>query len=313
MKQGIIVLGMPRSGTSLVADLVYRWGAYAGPKQALLKADEWNPQGYWEYIPLKRLNDELLAAVRASERVPPATDEIVAEKASDSHLREKARRLLARMQAGTDVWFWKDPRLPILLPFWNTIWDEMIYVIPIRNPVDIAGSQKKLSGQQMPADEFPFSAAFLYWQCFMLAILRNTEGNRRKIFIEYEQLIADPVEGCERLCTFLDNQCGTQHDRAGKIHTMAAAVNPNLRRNRSPATFFEAPMAAAEQKALYSFLRRKVTDPAEPFKAADFPIFPGWREYLQIIDLLFQVLVLGDVSSSATNWHDLMIARGESG
>ena len=83
MKQGIIVLGMPRSGTSLVADPVYRWGAYAEPKQALLKADEWNPQGYWEYIPLKRLNDELLAAVRASERVPPATDEIVAEMASD--------------------------------------------------------------------------------------------------------------------------------------------------------------------------------------------------------------------------------------
>ena len=131
MKQGIIVLGMPRSGTSLVADLVYRWGAYAGPKQALLKADEWNTQGYWEYIPLKRLNDDLLAAVRASERVPPATDEIVAEMASDSHLREKARRLLfAKMQAGADVWFWKDPRLPILLPVWNTIWDEMIYSYP---------------------------------------------------------------------------------------------------------------------------------------------------------------------------------------
>ena len=72
-------------------------------------------------------------------------------------------------------------------------------------------------------------------------------------------------------------------------------------------------MAAAEQKALYSFLRRKVTDPAEPFKAADFPIFPGWREYLQMIDLLFQVHVLGGVSTSATNWHDLTIARGESG
>ena len=35
----IIVVGAERSGTSVVAEMVYRWGAYAGPSEKLHKAD----------------------------------------------------------------------------------------------------------------------------------------------------------------------------------------------------------------------------------------------------------------------------------
>ncbi len=55
----IIVLGVERSGTSVVAEMVHRWGAYAGPPEKLHKADAHAPRGYWEFLPLWDLLAEL--------------------------------------------------------------------------------------------------------------------------------------------------------------------------------------------------------------------------------------------------------------
>src|SRR5262249_17511133 len=48
----IIVLGAERSGTSAWAELIYRWGGYAGGGDELAEPDGLNPHGRWEYGPL---------------------------------------------------------------------------------------------------------------------------------------------------------------------------------------------------------------------------------------------------------------------
>ena len=55
----IIVLGVERSGTSVVAEMVHRWGAYAGTPEMLHEADAHAPRGYWEFLPLWDLLVEL--------------------------------------------------------------------------------------------------------------------------------------------------------------------------------------------------------------------------------------------------------------
>ena len=55
----IIVLGVERSGTSVVAEMVHRWGAYAGASETLHEADAHAPRGYWEFLPLWDLLAEL--------------------------------------------------------------------------------------------------------------------------------------------------------------------------------------------------------------------------------------------------------------
>lgn len=72
MSRGVLVLGMHRSGTSLTASLISAWGAYAG-EHHLIPGDTWNPAGYWEYLPLVRLNMDLLNAVGARTMIPPPT------------------------------------------------------------------------------------------------------------------------------------------------------------------------------------------------------------------------------------------------
>jgi len=44
--------------------------------------------------------------------------------------------------------------------------------------------------------------------------------------------------------------------------------------------------ATREQRALYNFLRVKIMDPDEAYQQDDFALYPGWKEYLQTMDML---------------------------
>ena len=169
MKKAIIVSGMHRSGTSMVGELIHRWGAYGGDTNELKTSDISNPNGYWENLSLQQFNEEILASLGSNWLVPPPYEIEIKKKASDPNLREKALVLINKMQNGGNVWFWKDPRLSVLLPFWNQILTDTIYIICVRNPLDIALSLNKKYG-------FPISASLLLWQRYMLCILREVEN-----------------------------------------------------------------------------------------------------------------------------------------
>jgi hypothetical protein len=276
MSRPIVVLGMHRGGTSLVGDLLHRWGAYAGDERQLLAADKNNLQGYWEYKPLINFNQNLLDSIGANWSVPPGGEEVkmIEDKASESSYRQNAEQLVAEMRAGGRPWFWKDPRLTILLPFWKKIWGDAIYVITVRHPLEIAMSLRK-------RDRLPLSASLLIWQQYMLECLRHTESSQHKIFIEYEKLNQSPFEQCQRLCSFLDQSCPAQSRDSQVVEKMAEAVNISLRHNRSSVPFSESRQATPEQKTLYALLSQRAQDRAEPFEQTEVALYPGWKEYLQ--------------------------------
>lgn len=287
MSHGIIVLGAPRSGTSLVTELIYRWGAYAGAPQDLLAADERNPRGFWEYLRLKEFDSQLLASVGASVRVPPQDGALLAARARQDEYRQPALSLLAGMQGRADAWVWKDPRLTMLLPFWQQLWGQVLYVVTVRQPPDIARSQEKISRSQAPV-QFPLSAFYLYWQHLMLSVLGATADAPHKLFLSYEALLRDPQQGVARLCAALDEYAGLSGGAEQRQTAMLEAVNQRLHRNRSETPFAQEPLATREQKRLYSYLLDKIADPDLPFDPEDFPIFPGWHEYLQNMAYLYQ-------------------------
>src|ERR1700761_962071 len=113
---GIIILGMHRSGTSLAAEIAHRWGAYVDTSR-LIEANDGNPRGYWEHRSLVKLNDDLLAAVHSSWKVPPTEEgrKQLARLAKRGSFRQRAQNLLATINANASVWLWKDPRLCMLL------------------------------------------------------------------------------------------------------------------------------------------------------------------------------------------------------
>jgi len=271
---GIIVLGMHRSGTSVVAELVQRWGAY-GREEALVQGDVWNERGYWEYGPLVDFNEALLRAVNSSWHIPPSDSDrpLLASLAQDAGFRERALRLLEDMQAGGRPWFWKDPRLPVLLPFWKQIWEDVVYVVPVRDPIDIALSLQR-------RDRLSVSLSLLVWQRYMSEILLDRDALGAALFLSYEKLLADGIRECTRLSRFLEERLAIQSPGTAQPgEVMAEAVVPELCRNRATVGFAQSPIATPVQKALYRTLESLANgSPVDP--AATAALEPHWREHL---------------------------------
>lgn len=280
MKTGIIVLGMGRSGTSLVTDVIRRWGAFAGLDGQFDQADHRNPRGYWEYKPLRQFNSQLLASVDASEVYPPIDDSLVRARASEPVYRDRALQLIAEMEAGGPIWVWKDPMFFGILPFWQRLWKNVVYVIPVRNPLDVVASQQKWLGEGIDRT-IPESALLLYWQNGVMTMLRHTEAIADKIFISYEHLVESPQEQCQRLCAFLDGQCGLRDHADQRIVSMVEAIDQQLWRNRNDHMTVKDAQITAEQISLYHFLQKKIDHPMAPFDAHEYYLYPHWRDYFR--------------------------------
>jgi hypothetical protein len=286
MPHRIIISGIYRSGTSLTAELVHRWGAYVGQESDIFQ-DEY---GYLEHLALQKLNDEL---INDNSRVPTPVDELLT-KAQDPILKERALQILAAMdketeENGANAWVWKDPRLPLVIPFWEQMWGDAIYVVPVRHPVETIYSAAKMDG--MEPEQVPLSAGLAYWQFCMLNLLNFTQSSPRKLFISYDQLVCHPQQECARLAHFLDEQC--QVKTAGiekRIETMAAFVASAQRHYQAPQALAEIPVSTPEQRALYNFMRVKCLYPDEAYNPEDFAIYPGWQEYLQAMDMLVSAM-----------------------
>jgi hypothetical protein len=275
---GIVVLGMHRGGTSLTAELVCRWGAY-GNESGMIEADAGNPNGYWEYAPLVRFNNELLEAVNASWSAPPVDGDkaVLTALAHEPEFRSRAVGLLEQMQAGGRPWFWKDPRLSIVLPFWKQLWGCVVYVVAVRDPSDIALSLGSRDG-------FSTWTSFALWERYTLEILSDGDIRSAALFVSYEELLEDGIRECGRLCRFLDGQVKIQPpDPDRRPETMAAAIAPELRRNRSGRRFLENPLATAAQKTLYQALRWQTNGLAQEVPGRS-RLESLWREYLVLKD-----------------------------
>ena len=294
-KRPIIIVGMERSGTSIVANLVHRWGAYGGNPDQLSEGNEGNLHGYWEH----ELLSEFTRLLSRADGIPdfwghhfgdlwhPDFVERITAKAADPQWRDLAAGLISMMGDQGRIWFFKEPYTSLFLPFWKKIWGSATYVITVRNPYDSAVSWHKFTIPEDARSRINTVAAnLLRWQVMMLSVLENTQDSDSTIFVPYEDLVSKPREQCRRLCDFLSDEYSLERFDDDQLEYVAGAVDQMSWRNRSSAPFADVSIATEAQKSLYDFLLQKVANPNLPFDAAQYPIYPGWREYLANVDTL---------------------------
>ena len=270
----IIVIGPERSGTSVVAEMICRWGAYPGEPGKQREADKRNPRGYFEYLPIWDFLGEL-----GTNWWDEDFQVEVKEKASVPEHRRKATEMIVEMEKAGRPWVWKDPALSFFLPFWKQIWISPIYVVTVRDPLDVALSWHEFTGPSGDQDSSTsISRNLLRWHYIMSTILVNIEDNPSKIFVPFEDLLNDPEKVARRLGTFLEIECGDGEPNRQTFSDMAAAVHPTLCRNANPTPFDEVPSASPELKELYRFAVAKIENPLEPFQSSDYPMHQGWRD-----------------------------------
>jgi len=228
LSNGIIVLGMHRSGTSLIAELIHRWGAF-GRVGECLPSNQWNARGYWELAPLVSLNRKLLRETGSNWSFPPSQkrDADLAALASHPKYRNEALSLIASMNLECGhSWFWKDPRLSLLLPFWQQLWGQPRYVICLRDPFEICSSLQE-------RDNLSLSVSLMLWHRYMVSILEWTRGFPA-IVMSYSKVLGNPQRECERLANFLS--CQEQYrDPVKAAAEMKKSVDGKLRHCKSDA------------------------------------------------------------------------------
>ena len=275
----IIVLGAERSGTSVLAEMIHRWGAYAGAPDHIRPGDSQNPRGYWEYEPIWRMLLEVGDLERGASWWDASFEDRIRDKLEDERLCARASAMISDMSASGRPWVWKDPALSFFLPFWKAFWDDPVYVIAIRHPRDVAISWQRFvlpAGAQAP--DGLLSAYLLRWQHVMSLILQHTASASHRLFVRYERVVAEPESQARRLARFLGKCTGGREALETPIRAMAEAVDPALWRNRSNRSFDTDAEATSAQKGLYRLLCGLVEEPYTPVDPSTYRMPDVWRE-----------------------------------
>ena len=103
----IIILGMHRSGTSLVAGMLHKMGVSMG--SSFLSSDKFNPLGYFEDLDFLGINKGILENAGGSWKKPPTIDDMLGKS---KKFRNIIHETIHKKQsiAGKRKWGWKDPR-----------------------------------------------------------------------------------------------------------------------------------------------------------------------------------------------------------
>lgn len=176
--QGYIVMGMHRSGTSLITQLLHRAGIYAGCTYDHIPPASDNPKGFWELSSLVDLNKIILFLANGNWKNPPTAKDIEAISATP-----RVQKILNYF-SGAPKWVIKDPRLCLTFPVIAAALPESTKVIVVkRSPDAIAQSLQK-------RDELPLSKGLQLTETYLARVERYTRHYDR-VEVQFEELFCN--------------------------------------------------------------------------------------------------------------------------
>lgn len=144
----MVILGTPRSGTSLLAGLLADAGFDPGPD--LIPSTPDNPRGFFESLRVNRINDELLVDavehdVADGALVPPKAQRWLAALGGPV-VGSPAPEIVTRMDRaiGRSPYVLKDPRLSYTAALWEPVLGDAVYLCTVRHPGEVVDSIRSM-------------------------------------------------------------------------------------------------------------------------------------------------------------------------
>jgi Sulfotransferase family len=193
----LIICGMHRSGTSLVASVLREAGLDIGlPRDA--GAGPGQPRGHFEDRDFYDLHETILAA---SGRSCFTADETSLGEVAP--VFERQARDLVAARADRPFWGWKDPRTCLFLDLWERLLPQARYLVLYRHPVDVALSLWRRNTDPELREE-PW-LALRAWELYNRRLLALRDRHPERCFVAHAPALAADFPGfLQRLAARLD-------------------------------------------------------------------------------------------------------------
>lgn len=264
----LVVTGPPRSGTSLVCNLLQRIGCDFGPEEKLIPGNQWNELGYFENTDVVAMNHRLMLGSWIDptpwtvsvwpdsrfERLRRLTVVLIgrATMTTQSILRRSSTldAELQEIRLRYDGCTVKDPRFCFTLPAWGNAVRGVLFCI--RHPREVADSMAAQSG-------FSRAIGYYAWHRW-LRWFDRLEHPYPVHYVNFNQLITpDGFEGeMRRLYRF----AGKPFDSNEAQQIQGTTVRADLHHRRASPEGLPFPVRWAYEGVLEK--HRRAAPPAEP-------------------------------------------------
>jgi len=190
----LMVVGMHRSGTSLISNWLYHCGLQLG--EHLLEAGNGNVEGYFEDVEFLRMHEEILASNDF-----PATG-YVYDKVIDISVYqlEKLKSIIKVKNQLYRQWGWKEPRTCLFLDLYRELLPNSKYLVIVR---DYAAVVYSLLKRDFADYEQKYLCRKRLQRLFWLYLRRRKNARKfykthaedyLKVYIEYNQHILNTLK-----------------------------------------------------------------------------------------------------------------------
>lgn len=193
-KRLIVVLGMHRSGTSVITRGLQPLGVSLG-SNLMPPIDGNNAKGFFEDLDINSLNIDALNVIGSDWSYLSPLSEPQLKLLHEQGFILRAVSLLREKIKDVDTFAFKDPRVAKLLPFWKQVFVhldlDVCFLLAMRHPLSVVKSLAQRDG-------FAHARSYLLWLGHVLESLRAT-ADKPTVLIDYDSLMQSPDIQLQRI------------------------------------------------------------------------------------------------------------------
>jgi hypothetical protein len=200
VEKTVVVLGLARSGTSVVTGILRILGVEMGSSIQ----DKANPFGSFEDKDFALLHREIFESANSESSYwnPPSQEAILGLK---EEVRASIEEIVRRKSQNGAIWGWKHPRTILTLELFLPALRNPHLVAVFRNPLGIAHSSVEHT-KNYKSGKVDFFQALQIANFYYGKMVKTLETHRAlpTVCTAYEDVLSDPVQEARKLAEFLN-------------------------------------------------------------------------------------------------------------